>query len=99
MAKKKAASDKPPETDVLGRRVDQAEYERHLALARGLGLRAEDLEEEVHRALARVADLLNDKDEGGLESQLAFLLNESGALLEEDLRNVAELKGPQERGP
>jgi len=95
MAKKKAEPAKAPDTDILGRKVDRKEFERHLALAHELGLTAGDLEEEVNTALEHIASMLNDKGEGGLESQIAFLLIESGPLLEEELRDLAEFKGPK----
>jgi hypothetical protein len=85
MAKKGAA----PEADIVGRKVDAKEFGRHLALARELGLTAEDMQEEVQVALEHLAEVLNG---GGLEEQLAFLLHQSGPLLEEHMLILAKLK-------
>ena len=97
MTKKKTTTTKPPafkNTDIMGRRVDQEEFERFITRVNDLGLTSRDLKKRVRELCEEIAESVNGEDYGGgLEEQARFLLKEDGDW-EESLRLIAQLKRP-----
>ncbi len=102
MTQKKTTAAKAPafkNTDILGRRVDQQEYERFVALAKDLGLESLDLEGRVRELCEEIAEGINGPEYGGgLEEQARFLVNEDGDW-EQSLRLIARSRRPVPRKP